>query len=122
MKHLQLAFVFLGSTLQLAFSGKRAFLNQVRKKWYIPGTPRDNRTVGEEDLNRNAFKDICVDLSSYNTGCRFKHCDTTEQFRSIDGCCNNIGHPDKGKKKDSSYPILGFFEDIPVLHKVFRCP
>ena len=41
-------------------------------------------------------KTKCVDLSSFNAECRSKHCDTTEQYRSIDGCCNNIGYPANG--------------------------
>ena len=40
-----------------------------------------------------------MDLFPLNAECHNKHCSTSEQYRSIDGCCNNIGSPAKGKDK-----------------------
>ena len=61
------------------------------------GPTKANSSIGDEIFSdRNGFRDICVDLFSFNAECHYKHCDTTEQYRSIDGCCNNIGDPAKG--------------------------
>ena len=97
------------STQNLVLLGRYPFLIEKAEFYLNPvtidlptisafqGSPQPNKTDGEDGtLNRNTFKDICVDLSSFNTECRYKHCDTTEQYREIDGCCNNIGDPVKG--------------------------
>ena len=63
---------------------------------FLESTTQNDTNREGKVSDRNGFRDICVDLSSFNAECRYKHCDTTEQYREIDGCCNNIGSPAKG--------------------------
>ena len=78
----------LMTTFKLSLSGKsKSLLFNLTHKYYFKGTPKQNSSIVEGIVsNRNGFRDICVDLSSFNTECRYKHCDTLEQYRSIHGC------------------------------------
>lgn len=82
---------------KLALSGKVKDLKNFSTTVLFLGSVAQNSSIEENIIsNRNSFRDICTDLSSFNTECRYKHCNPAEKYRSIDGCCNNIGYPAKG--------------------------
>ena len=83
---------------------------EVARKYMIMKTLelKEKKTAGARDADtfQNLCQNLTADFLESQSDCLSSACDSTSLFRSIDGCCNNLEAPKKGKvimRNTSSY-------------------